>query len=212
MIVVSTDEVLGGESLVHLKEDASLQCTNAYSASKSSAELLCQAYEKSHKLPLIVTRSGNVVGVRQAISKMLPKFICRCLEDLPIEIHGDGKQTRSFLACDDVCKAFLLIISKAPVGNTYNIGTNQEYSVQYVAESVLKEFGRDPQQCIQYVSERLFQDRRYLIDSSKLRALGWEPTETLESILPQTIEWYRTNYRTWWNVDIFDSMKAHPTC
>ena len=211
IIVVSTDEVIGGhDSLTPLSETASLQCTNAYSASKSAAELLCQAYEKSHKLPLIITRSGNVIGTKQALSKMIPKFISRTIEGKPIQIHGDGLQTRSFLVCDDVSNAFITIISKASVGNVYNIGTEREYTVLSVANMILQAFGNNGNN-IQFVTERLFQDRRYLIDSSKLRALGWYPQQTLEDVLPTIIDWYRQHYKTWWdNINIEESLKAHP--
>eukprot|EP01102_Stenamoeba_stenopodia_P011959 TRINITY_DN3716_c0_g3_i2.p1 TRINITY_DN3716_c0_g3~~TRINITY_DN3716_c0_g3_i2.p1 ORF type:complete len:352 (+),score=84.07 TRINITY_DN3716_c0_g3_i2:64-1056(+) len=174
-INVSTDEVYGEVvSEAAASEERLLAPTNPYAASKAAAEFIARAYHTSFALPVIVTRGNNVYGPRQYPEKLIPKFILRLTKHLPCCIHGDGSHTRNFLYVEDVARAFDVIVHKGQVGNTYNIGTNFEISNLGVARDLLKtlNMAEKESEMITNVVDRLFNDRRYFIDSAKLDALG----------------------------------------
>lgn len=213
LLMVSTDEVYGSnESSTPLCEDAFTSPTNAYSASKNSMESICQAYIRSYKLPIVIVRPNNVMGIRQALNKLLPKFIVRSIEGKKLCIHGDGEQKRSFLACYDVARALGTVIEKGQIFEIYNVASNREYTVNEVTGMILDAFGRsEHSQWIEHVKQRAFQDCRYLINSSKLESLGWKPMHTLEDMLPGMIDWYARHFKNWWNVATIDAyLEAHP--
>ena len=196
-IHVSTDEVYGETLANDLKNEQSvLFPTNPYAATKASAEMIVTSYIQSYKLPIIITRGNNVYGKNQYPEKLIPRFINLINSDKKLTIHGDGSAIRSFLHVDDVCKAFEIIIERGIVGEIYNIGTHDEYTVLEIAKILLKmmkgiedtEEGvhNDITSCvplvsdwIRYVPDRPFNDRRYFINSEKLKNLGWEPEISL---------------------------------
>lgn len=195
-IHVSTDEVYGeAKDNESFCESSLLLPTNPYSASKASAEMLVRAYNKSFGIPAIITRGNNVYGPRQYPEKVIPKFILQGLNGSPMTIQGDGSAKRSFLYVTDVAEAFVKILSKGEVGNIYNIGIENEYSVIEIAELISSKLGIE--KSIKYTVDRPFNDRRYSISQDRLIALGWSPIVSWEKGMAETIKWYKENTDYW---------------
>lgn len=195
-IHVSTDEVYG-ES--HLDEDhkceTSILCpTNPYAASKAGAELIAMAYEKSFKLPIVITRGNNVYGERQYPEKLIPKFISLLREGKKCTIHGNGESIRSFIHVEDVADAFNIILEHGEIGEIYNIGSETEMSVLNVLKKLVENlFPSDNyRDHIEFTPDRPFNDKRYFISSTKLEKLGWKPRISFEEGLKRTIDWYKS--------------------
>ena len=188
-IHISTDEVYGevgsgGVSTIH----SPLNPSNPYSASKAAAEIYVRAYGHSYGIPIIITRGNNVFGPKQYPEKVIPLFITQILRDEPCTVHGDGHYRRNFIYVDDVSRAVHTIMDKGEIGATYNIGTKNELSVTEVFERLVQVMGRGE---MKYVEDpRPFNDSRYCIDSSELRALGWEEQEDFMSGLAKTVASY----------------------
>ena len=191
-IHVSTDEVYG-ESLhdeAPKTESTSVLCpTNPYASTKAAAELIAQSYYRSFGFPVIITRCNNVYGPNQYPEKLIPRFIQLLQANKKCTIQGTGKQTRSFLHVADVVEAFSLILNQGDVGEIYNIGSNEEYTVMEIATRLIRliHCTEDPEEWIEYVPDRPFNDQRYHISNSKLITLGWTPrisfTEGLASLV-----------------------------
>ncbi len=189
-IHVSTDEVYG-ESEINEEaktETSILYPTNPYAATKAAAEMLVISYYKSFKLPIIITRGNNVYGPNQYPEKLIPKFIQTLLNKQKCTIHGKGDQLRSFLYIDDVVDAFELIMLRGRVGEIYNIGTHDEYTVMEVTQMLvdLMSLG-DINDHIIYVKDREFNDKRYHISNDKLQELGWKQKISLRDGLLKII-------------------------
>ena len=207
-IHVSTDEIYGeGNTEILQKENTIMEPTNPYAATKASAELIAKAYMRSFQVPLIITRGNNVYGPHQYPEKIIPKFINLLLRNKPLSIHGTGENRRNYLFVKDCVSAFDIILHKGANGNIYNIGSSNEYSNLQIAESITKHFGRNDS--ILYVRDRHINDKRYPIDSSKLKNLGWKEKISWNDGLQQTIEWYIKNQNHWENIDV--CLKPHPT-
>ncbi|KAG8460584.1 hypothetical protein KFE25_011359 [Diacronema lutheri] len=207
---VSTDEVYGenpspGDEVFN--ESSKMEPTNPYAATKASAEMLCTGYWHSYKLPLIVTRGNNVYGPRQYPEKLIPKMINLALRGMPLWIHGNGQQRRSYLHVDDVAAAFDVIMHKGTVGERYNIGTNVDRTVLDVVETIAQQLDV-PKSQIKHVEDRVFNDQRYYMDSSKLISLGWKEAVTWETGLKATIEWYKQHPTYWHNLGT--ALLPHP--
>lgn len=190
-IHVSTDEIYGevpqGESF----ETALLKPTNPYAATKAAAEMLVQAYQKSFNMPIIITRGNNVYGERQYPEKLIPKFTMQILNNQPVTIHGAGNTVRNFIHCHDVANAFDVILEKGVVGEIYNIGSKDEYSVNEIAEMV--SLILDVPLSAKTVEDRAFNDVRYSVNIDKLTALGWKQEITFAKGLVSTVSWYKEN-------------------
>jgi dTDP-glucose 4,6-dehydratase len=192
-IHVSTDEVYG-ESLGDIKSETSLlNPTNPYAATKAAAEMLVNSYVYSYGLPAIITRGNNVYGPRQYPEKLIPKFILSLLGNKKCTVHGEGKTVRSFLYVDDVVKAFEIILFKGKIGEIYNIGTNEEYSVLDITKKLVGKIKNDInfKNYVEYVEDRKYNDLRYNIEFEKLKELGWEQTVGIDEGLDKTIEYYK---------------------
>ena len=169
----STDEVYG-DKMKESQIEQNLFCpTNPYAATKAGAELLVQSYYHSFKLPIIIIRCNNVYGRNQYTEKLIPNFINKLKNDQKIKIEGSGLQTRSFIHVEDVCSAIDLIINKGNVGEIYNIGSNKEYSVLEVANILINLFNK-PDNYIEFIKDRPYNDKRYYINCQKLKDLGWK--------------------------------------
>jgi dTDP-glucose 4,6-dehydratase len=180
IIHVSTDEVYGESMLLDddvKKTEQSILCpTNPYAATKAAAELIAQSYYHSFKMPIIITRGNNVYGPRQYPEKVIPRFIKQLRENQPVTIHGDGSCLRAFLHVDDAAAAFMTILERGAVGEIYNIGCDEgmEYSIIEIAHMLIRLIkGNATTEWIQRVEDRPFNDKRYYISNSKLKALGW---------------------------------------
>ncbi|KAL7268467.1 hypothetical protein RUND412_008907 [Rhizina undulata] len=207
-IHISTDEVYGeveedGEDLV---EASILAPTNPYAASKAAAEMLVHSYYKSFKLPIIIVRSNNVYGPHQFPEKVIPKFTCLLNRNTKLLLHGDGKHTRRYLFAGDAADAFDTILHKGVIGQIYNVGSYDEISNLELCALLLKSFGHDPtkhfEDFVEHTVDRPFNDRRYAVDATKLKKLGWTQKTSFADGLKVTVDWYRQFGEQWWgNID-----------
>jgi dTDP-glucose 4,6-dehydratase len=178
-IHVSTDEVYSQHiDNVNKKNELSLLSpTNPYSASKAGAEMMCQSYISSFKLPIVISRGNNVMGKNQYPEKLIPKFIEHLRNNEKVTIQGTGSALRSFLYVKDTIKAFDVLLQKGVIGEIYNIGTDDhmEYSVMDVAKILIKKIKNtdDYDKWIEYIPDRPWNDERYYICNNKLKNLGW---------------------------------------
>lgn len=195
-IAIGTDEVYGSIPRGASRELDPLNPSNPYSASKAAADLLARAYWITHRLPVIVTRSSNNFGPYQYPEKMIPLFVTNAIEDTPLPLYGDGKNVRDWLYVLDNCAAIDLVLRKGKDGEIYNIGGGNEIENVVLTRQILRLTGK-PETLISPVADRPGHDRRYALDSGKVRALGWKPAHDFASALATTVEWYRAR-ADWW--------------
>ncbi len=189
-IQISTDEVYGSlNGGQPFKETDSLNPSNPYSASKSAADMLCNSYYLTYKFPVVTARPANNYGPYQHPEKFIPKAIIHTLLDKPIPLYGDGSHVRDWIFVMDNCEAIKLVMENGKEGETYNISSNIELSNITVAKIILKLLSRK-ESLIKFVNDRLGHDKRYSLDSSKIRELGWNPKTDFEDGLKKTIEFY----------------------
>lgn len=198
---VSTDEVYGDLPLdrkdLFFTEETPIHTSSPYSASKASADLLVQAYNRTFKLPITISRCSNNYGPYHFPEKLIPLIISRALNDESLPVYGKGENIRDWLYVEDHCTAIDLILHKGKEGEVYNIGGHNEKTNLEVVKTILKELGK-PESLITYVKDRAGHDMRYAIDPSKTRReLGWEPTTLFDEGIKKTIKWYLDN-RSWW--------------
>lgn len=204
-IHVSTDEVYG-ETETNVNEHTILNPTNPYAASKAGAELLVNSYNISFKLPTIITRGNNVFGPHQYPEKLIPKFINMLNRNMDLPIHGSGEESRNFIYISDVVNAFDVILHKGEIGEIYNIGTEYQITNNEVATKLIHVFGDKNKKY--HVENRCFNDKRYLIDNSKLKQLGWDVKVSFDEGLNKTVEWYNKNINHWG--DLSKVLVPHP--
>ena len=195
-IHVSTDEVYGSIAEGFAGEDAPLDPSSPYSASKAGSDLLVGSYAVTFDYPAIVTRCTNNYGPYQFPEKLIPLFVTNLFEDVPVPLYGDGLNERDWLYVDDHCSALHMLVDAGEPGEVYNIGANAQVSNLELTHKILGLLGKDDS-LITPVTDRLGHDRRYAVDSSKIRALGWEPAHSLDDRLGDTIDWYRSR-EDWW--------------
>ena len=194
-IQISTDEVYGSVPAGASRETDELKPRNPYAASKAGADRLAYSYWATYEVPVIVTRASNNYGPYQFPEKVIPLFVTNAIEDIPVPLYGDGKNVRDWLHVDDHCRAIELLIETGVNGEVYNIGGGNEVKNVDLTHRLLELVGR-PTSLIQRVADRPGHDRRYSLDTAKLRALGWTPRHDFEEGLAQTVAWYREN--EWW--------------
>lgn len=191
---ISTDEVYGsapaGKSFT---EEAPLDPRSPYAASKASAEHLVTAYANTYGVLGIILRCTNNFGPFQFPEKLIPLMIANARENQPLPIYGDGLQERDWLYVDDYCSAIDLVLEKAQPGSVYNVSAGEPHPNLKIVRTILQHLGK-PDTLIQHVEDRPGHDRRYSLDSSKIRReLGWTPQTTLDDGIHMTIEWYLAN-------------------
>lgn len=211
-IHVSTDEVYGEQHLEQaaMLEEQVLEPTNPYAATKAGAEFIVKSYHRSFGMPLIITRGNNVYGPHQYPEKLIPKFINQLIRDRPVTMHGTGENTRNFLYVEDVARAFEVILLKGVVGAIYNIGgTNERKNIE-VAHELIRLMGKEEQKdkLLTFVPDRVFNDLRYHIDSSKLQELGWVEQMSWSEGMATTVDWYRKYSTRYGNIE--GALVAHP--
>jgi dTDP-glucose 4,6-dehydratase len=194
---ISTDEVYGEVDLEHsgCTEKSLLNPTNPYAATKAGAEFLVRSYYHSYKLPTIIIRGNNVYGPNQYPEKLIPKFIMHLLNNEKCTIHGKGESRRNFIYVDDVCSAVDTVLNKGIINEIYNIGTNNEHTVMDIFYKLCKELkpNENPEDFLEFVEDRCFNDFRYCIDSSKLKELGWTEQISFENGFKTTVNHYKEN-------------------
>ena len=193
---VSTDEVYGSVEHGSSKEDDTLAPRSPYSASKAGADLLVLSYWATYKFPVLITRGSNTYGPNQYPEKFIPLFITNAIDDELLPLYGDGRYRRDWLSVHDHCRAIEHVLRYGAPGNVYNIGGGNEQENITVAEMILKHLGK-PMELIRFVEDRPGHDRRYAVDWSRLRLLGWSPRVRFEEGLCTTVDWYRT-HESWW--------------
>ena len=195
-IQISTDETYGSISKGSFKETSPIRPNSPYSAAKAGGDHLAMAYYTTFKSPVIITRSSNNFGPYQYPEKVIPLFITNLLANKPVPLYGDGMNVRDWLYVMDNCSAIDLVLHKGKIGEVYNIGGNFEIPNIELTKIILKNLGKTDKM-IRYVTDRLGHDRRYSLDSSKIRKLGWKPSKDFNIAIKETINWYKTN-TTWW--------------
>lgn len=194
---VSTDEVYGsaprGGSFT---ETDPLMPSSPYAASKAAADLLCQSYHRTHGLPVLITRCTNNYGPYQYPEKLIPLFLLRAAADEELPLYGDGRQERDWLHVTDHCRALGSVLEGGRPGEIYNIGAGNPVSNREVVSSLLEAIGK-PWSLVRHVTDRLAHDRRYAVDTTKIREeLSWRPRIPLDEGLAGTVEWFRA-HQTW---------------
>jgi len=199
-IQISTDEVYGSlnfESESSTEKDL-LNPSSPYSASKAAAEMICLSYMHTFKMPIIITRSSNNFGPYQYPEKIIPLFVTNLLEGKKVPVYGKGNNIRDWIYVIDNCDAIDFLIHKGKVGEIYNIGGGNEVANIELTKKIIEKM-KSNEGMIEYVQDRLGHDLRYSLDSSKIRALGWQPKHNFEDALEKTINWYKNN-KNWWQI------------
>jgi dTDP-glucose 4,6-dehydratase len=195
-VQISTDEVYGSVPTGFSKETDELRPRNPYAASKAGADRLAYSYWATYHVPVIVTRASNNYGPNQFPEKVIPLFITNAMDDRPLPLYGDGLNVRDWLHVTDHCRALDLLIERGEPGEVYNIGGGNEVRNVDLTKQILRLVGRS-EGLIQPVADRPGHDRRYALDTTKLRTLGWTPATNFDDGLAATVEWYRT-HESWW--------------
>ena len=199
---VSTCEVYGDLPLdgdEAFTEESPYRPRTPYNASKAGADHAVRAYFETFELPVTITNCSNNYGPRQFPEKVIPLFTTNALDDRELPLYASTRNRREWLHVDDHCRAIELVLERGRVGETYNVGSGVERSVEEIADLVLELTGK-PQTLKTIVPDRPGHDRRYLLDSSKLRReLEWMPQVGFEEGLRATVEWYAAN-RSWWEL------------
>ena len=193
---ISTDEVYGSIDEGSFSETDALAPRSPYSAAKAGSDLIALAYHETHGLPVVVTRSSNNFGPNQYPEKVIPLFVTNLLDGRKVPLYGDGLNVRDWCFVDDNCEAVDRVRRQGATGEIYNIGAGNEITNKDLTLRLLARLGHD-ESMIEPVQDRLGHDRRYSIDTTKVRALGWSPRHDLDAALDQTVSWYRDN-RWWW--------------
>ncbi|XP_055356542.1 dTDP-D-glucose 4,6-dehydratase-like [Paramacrobiotus metropolitanus] len=200
LVYISTDEVYGEIAHGTSSESFPFLPTNPYAASKASAECLVMSYGKSYNIPYIITRCNNVYGPYQYPAQAIPKFCLLLLKKRRMPVHGSGHAVRRFVHVLDKCRALDIIMEKGQIGEIYNIGTLDEVSILQICELLLEEIFKEStvlQDWIDYVPDRPYNDCRYSVDFSKLKALGWKQSIEFKKGFADTVEWYKNNQNHW---------------
>jgi len=195
-VQISTDEVYGSIKKGSFQETSPLRPNSPYSASKAGGDHLAMAYYTTFKTPVIITRSSNNFGPYQYPEKVVPLFITNLLQNKKVPLYGDGMNIRDWLYVLDNCSAIDLVLHKGKIGEVYNIGGSFEIPNIELTKIILKLLGKTDKM-INYVPDRLGHDRRYSLDSGKIKKLGWKPSGSFDKAIKETIKWYKNN-TTWW--------------
>lgn len=193
---VSTDEVYGEVASGSSTETDALAPRNPYSASKAGGEMMVRAYVSTYGVPAIVSRGSNTYGPYQYPEKLIPLAVTNVLDGTPIPIYGDGRQVRDWIHAIDHAGGIEFLLRNGQPGEVYNVGGGNERENLSIARIILDELDA-PAEMLTHVTDRQGHDRRYSLDTSRLRALGWKPEIEFELGLRETIQWYRDN-RSWW--------------
>ncbi len=207
-IQISTDEVYGSIDNGSFTESSTLVTNSPYSASKAAAEHMCHAYYVTFGLPVVITRSSNNFGPYQYPEKFVALGITNLLEEKKVPLYGDGKNVRDWLFVEDNCDGIYFVLNKGAAGEAYNIAGGYEMMNIEMVHAILKAMAKD-ESMVEYVKDRLGHDRRYSLDDSKLRAMGWKPGHTFASALEKTVKWYEGNRDWWMKIKHKDTYKSY---
>lgn len=193
---ISTDEVYGSIEDGSFTESSPLAPASPYSASKAAGDLLVLSYVKTFGVEALIARSSNNFGPNQYPEKLIPLFVTNLLEGRKVPVYGDGLNVRDWIYVRDNCAGLATVLREGKAGEAYNIGGGNERNNLEITRTLLALAGKG-EECIEYVKDRPGHDRRYSLDCSKSRSLGWEPAHPFEKALEETYGWYR-DHREWW--------------
>jgi dTDP-glucose 4,6-dehydratase len=197
LVQVSTDEVYGDlEAGGSSTETDRLHPSSPYSAAKAAGDLLIPAYVRTFEVDASITRGSNTYGPHQYPEKFIPLFITNALDGEALPLYGDGRQVRDWLFVEDHCAGIEFVLHEGKPGEIYNVGGGDEHENIDVAERILALTDAD-RSLLRSVADREGHDRRYSLDTAKLRTLGWQPQTSFEDGLRETVQWYR-DQRDWW--------------
>ena len=207
---VSTDEVFGSlGDKGFFTEVSPYNPSSPYSASKASSDHLARAWHQTYGFPVIITNCSNNYGPFQFPEKLIPRMIANCINEKPLPVYGKGLNVRDWLFVEDHCDAIYSVLQKGALGETYNIGGNNEIKNIDIVNTICSTLdelkprsnGSSYSELINYVTDRAGHDFRYAIDASKInKDLGWSPTETFDTGIRKTIQWYLDNESWWRNI------------
>lgn len=193
-LYVSTDEVYGDLPLgggEKFGEDFPLKPSSPYAASKAAGDLLVQAYKRTYGLPVMISRCSNNYGKGQYPEKLVPFFVGRLKQGGKVPVYGDGKNVREWIAVEDHVRALRLMLEQGEIGEIYNVGSGVEKSNMEVVAEICRVLGKEVDEVVEFVPDREGHDRRYALDSSKIRReIGWESEKVFEKHFEEIIRWY----------------------
>jgi len=204
---MGTDQVYGNCEKGGFSENAALNPTNPYSASKAAADLIALSYFRTYDFPVVIARSSIVFGPCQHPEKLLPVFITNAIRKKPLPVYNNGLYRRQWIFVADICEAIVTLLEKGKPGEVYNTGGTEKTNLE-VAKSVLKILGKSVS-LISHVKDDKFYDMRYAVDTAKIGRLGWKPRFSFEDALSNTVEWYKNN-ESWWAKFIEKSQGIKP--
>ena len=196
-VQVSTDEVYGHVATGESREGDPIAPRSPYAASKAGGDLQVLAYFTTYGTPVLVTRGSNTYGSHQYPEKLIPLFVTNLIDDKAVPVYGDGLQIRDWLHAEDHARGILCVLERGVVGNAYNIGGGNSRTNIEITTRLLEYCGRSFDTHVTHVEDRAGHDRRYALDASKVRELGWTPKIDFERGLAETVAWYRDN-EAWW--------------
>ncbi|GAA4953168.1 dTDP-glucose 4,6-dehydratase [Nonomuraea thailandensis] len=199
VVQVSTDEVYGSIDIGSWDEAAPVRPRSPYAASKASGDLIARAYAITYGLNVSITRCGNNYGPRQYPEKLIPLFVTNLLRGRKVPLYGDGGNVRDWIHVEDHCAGIRLVAEKGEPGEIYHIAGTAELTNKELTARLLEACGKG-WDMVAYVADRKGHDRRYSLDDSKLRALGYRPEIPFEQGLKDTVRWYAA-HRDWWGRD-----------
>ncbi len=197
VVHIGTDEVYGSIDSGSWTEDSPLLPNSPYAASKAAAELLVRAYHRTYGMNVSSTRCSNNYGPHQFPEKVIPLFVTNLIDGIKVPLYGDGLNVRDWLHVDDHVRGIQMVVERGEPGAAYNIGGGVELTNRQLTERILEHMGCAWDEWVDYVPDRLGHDRRYSVDDSRLRALGYAPTRSFDEAIDTTIAWYR-DHPQWW--------------
>jgi dTDP-glucose 4,6-dehydratase len=195
-VQVSTDEVYGSIEAGSFRETDPLHPSSPYSASKAGGDMQVLAWHHTFGVDAVITRGSNTFGPRQYPEKLIPLFVTNALDGHELPVYGDGMQVRDWIYVTDHCEGIWTAMERGVAGQAYNVGGGHEMPNIAITKRILGLTDADDS-LIRYVTDRPGHDRRYSLDTAKLRGLGWAPKRTFDESLEETVAWYRDR-RDWW--------------
>jgi dTDP-glucose 4,6-dehydratase len=195
-VQVSTDEVYGSIASGRFRESDPISPSSPYSASKAGGDLQVLAWHRTYDLDAVITRGSNTFGPRQYPEKLIPLFVTNALDGEPLPVYGDGMQVRDWIHVDDHCTGIWTAWERGEPGQVYNVGGGYEAPNLEITRRILELTAGDAS-LVRHVADRPGHDRRYALDTTRLRALGWAPSRDFDEALAATVSWYRDR-RDWW--------------
>jgi dTDP-glucose 4,6-dehydratase len=196
-VQVSTDEVYGDVSSGSSREEDPIAPNSPYAASKAGADLQVLAYAATYGTPAMITRGSNTYGPNQFPEKLIPLFVTNLIDDQPVPLYGDGLQVRDWLHVEDHARGILAVLDHGTPPHAYNLAGGNLLTNRAVTERLVALCGRALDTHVRHVADRPGHDRRYCLDASKARALGWAPLRAFDEGLSSTVRWYAEN-EGWW--------------